>query len=125
MMDEAIIRGVEDLLGRTLNAGQKAQCFLRLAHGGLGLASAAETAAAAYLGSWTLTLRSVRVCLGETSWQRFRTRCPTVADAIGRAETKLRAQSGGTFDAVDWASCLDEPQTGKQGFWTVKKGPSG
>ena len=58
-LDGTFVQAVEDLLGDVLDENQRAQCFLRLTDGGLGLASAAQTAAAAYLGSWALTLRSV------------------------------------------------------------------
>ena len=108
---------MEDFLGDALDDDQRAQCFLRLTDGGLGLASAAQAAAAAYLGSWALTLHSVGACLDEPSWARFKERCPSVAEAIARAETRLQTQCGGSLEAIDWTGCMGEPLQGMQGKW--------
>ena len=53
-MDGAVVQAVEEFLGDVLDANQQAQYFFRLPDGGLGLASAAQTAAAAFLGSGAL-----------------------------------------------------------------------
>ena len=59
------MRALEAFLDDLFDDDQRAQVFLRLTDGCLGFASAAQTAAAAYLGSWALTLRSVGTCVGE------------------------------------------------------------
>ena len=96
-------------MGDAFNEDQRAQTFLRLADGGLGLASAEAVVATAFLGSWALTLKGVASCLGETSWEGFRARCQPVAEAIDRAEAKLAEQVGGAL-STDWVSFLAEPQ---------------
>ena len=66
---------MEGFLDDVLDDGQRAQNFLRLSNGGLGCASAAQTAAATYLGRWA---HSVGVCLDEPFRARFKDRCPSV-----------------------------------------------
>ena len=56
-------------------------------------------------------------CLDEPSWALFKERCPPVAEAIARAESRLRAQSGGSLEAIDWTGCMGEPLQGMQGKW--------
>ena len=101
-----------------LNPEQKAQCFLRLADGGLGFSSAENAVAAAFLGSWALTLKGVAGCLGEASWQGFQTRCQPVAQTIAQAEARLSLQGEGALSTVDWVGCLAEPKEKLQGAWT-------
>ena len=85
-----------------MDAPNSAQCFLRLARWGLGLASDGRSGLLTCEAACSpLTLKNVRSCLGEASWQRFKARCHMVADAIGRAEARLLAESGGTFDAME------------------------
>eukprot|EP00959_Pyramimonas_sp_CCMP1952_P262638 5491805-Pyramimonas_sp.AAC.1 len=87
-------------MGDALDDDLRAQCFLGLTDGGLGLASAAQAAAAAHLGSRALTLHSMGASLDEPSRAQFKGRCPSVAEAMARAETRrLQAQCGGSFQA--------------------------
>ena len=77
------------MVGEALGQDQREQCFLRLAGGGLGLASAERSAEAAYLGSWGLLLKDVCSILGVSSWEGFRSKCGPLADKLGEAEAKL------------------------------------
>ena len=80
---------LENLVEATLDDGQRAQCFLRLADGGLGFGSAELAKEAAYLGSWALTLKDVAASLGATTWKGFRARCGPLVTSLERAEAQL------------------------------------
>jgi hypothetical protein len=77
--DDALVSGLESLVGATLDEGRRAQCFLRLADGGLGFGSAELARESAYLGSWALTLKDVAASVGATSWEGFRAKCGSLA----------------------------------------------
>ena len=117
-LDQVFVEILQSLVDSAFNDEQKAQCFLRLADGGLGFSSAENAVAAAFLGSWALTLQGVARCLGVVSWQGFQARCQPVADSITRAETKLRQQGGESMPTVDWVGCLAEPRSKFQGACT-------
>ena len=113
--DGVILQGVESLVQASLDEGQQAQCFLKLAEGGLGLGSAEQVAEAAFLGSWALTLKSVASVVGVSSWSGFQSRCGPVASELARAERKLIEDSGGAVQPVDWVGLLSEPWGKLQG----------
>ena len=116
--DDVLVRGVEGLVGEALGQDQREQCFLRLAGGGLGLASAERSAEAAYLGSWGLLLKDVCSILGVNSWEGFRSKCGPLADKLAEAEAKLLQAAGESIRPVDWVSLLSEPKPKLQGFWS-------
>jgi hypothetical protein len=118
--DDVFVRGVESLTGKPLNEGQRAQCFLRLADGGLGFSSAQQSVEAAYLGSWALTLKEVAACVGASSWETFRNRCGPIAENLAKAEAKLLNDAGGSLQPVDWVGLLSEPRGKLQSFWFAK-----
>ena len=118
--DNALVEGVEGLLGEALDETRRAQVFMRLADGGLGFSSAEQTAVAAFLGSWALTLKSVVECLGVSSWAGFCGRCGPLARQLVEAEGKLIQDAGGALRPVDWVSLLDEPRGKLQSFWSAK-----
>lgn len=118
--DNALVEGLERLVGEPLSDCRRAQVFLRLADGGLGFSSAEHTAAAAFLGSWALTLKSVADCLGVSSWAGFGSRCGPLAQQLAEAEAKLLQDSGGTLQPVDWVGFLSEPRGKLQSFWSAK-----
>ena len=89
--DEALLRGLELLLGVSLSLDQRAQCFLRLSDGGLGFGSASQAAQAAFLGSWALALKEVADSLGVNSWEGFRSRCEPIAATIARTSNRGRS----------------------------------
>jgi hypothetical protein len=110
----------EQRLGDVLDEGQREQCFLRLADGGLGFNSALQAQEAAYLGSWALTLKDVASSSGVSSWQTFRARCAPLAASLDEAEAKMIEQSDGMLQAVDWVGLLSHPQGKLQSFWSAK-----
>ena len=118
--DGVVVGGVESLVQASLDEGQRAQCFLKLAEGGLGLGSAEQVAGAAFLGSWALTLKSVASVVGVSSWAGFQSQCGPVASELARAERKLIQDSGGAIQPVDWVGLLSEPRGKLQGFWSAK-----
>ena len=65
--DDALVVGLEQLTGQAFGESHRAQCFLRLSEGGLGLGSAEQAAAAAFLGSWGLVLKEVAGTLGAVT----------------------------------------------------------
>ena len=69
--DEALVDGIERLTGEVLRGDQRAQCFLRLSDGGLGLCSAEQMVETAFLGSWALALKEVTGLVGASSWGGF------------------------------------------------------
>jgi len=118
--DDALVQGLERLLGTGLGNSQRAQCFLRLSEGGLGFGSAEQVAETAFLGSWALTLKEVAGCVGATSWEGFRSRCGPLAASLARAEAKLLQDAGGSVQPVDWVGLLGEPKAKLQGYWSAK-----
>ena len=118
--DDTLVDGLEQLLGDVLDEGQREQCFLRLADGGLGFNSAQQAQEAAYLGSWALTLKDVASSLGVSSWQTFRARCAPLAASLDEAEAKMIEQSDGMLQPVDWVGLLSHPQGKLQSFWSAK-----
>ena len=119
--DDALVQGIESLVGQPLNASQRTQCFLRLAEGGLGFGSAEFAAAAAFLGSWGLALKQVAACVGADSWESFRSKCGGVAADLLRAEAKLLEDLGGSNEpGVDWIGLLCEPKAKLQSFWSAR-----
>ena len=118
--DDTLIRGMEGLTGVAFNEGQRGQCFLRLADGGLGLGSAELAVEAAFLGSWALCLKDVASCLGTASWEGFRLRCAPLAASLEQAEAKLLRDAGGSLQPVDWVGFLSEPRGKLQSFWSAK-----
>ena len=118
--DDALVSGLESLVGATLDEGRRAQCFLRLADGGLGFGSAELARESAYLGSWALTLKDVAASVGATTWEGFRARCGPLAASLERAEAKLLQDSGGSVQPVHWAGLVDEPRAKLQSFWYSK-----
>ena len=69
------------------------------------------------MGSWALVLKSVAGCLGVTSLEGLRARCPHTARALQLAEADLRALGGTDRTPFDWAACLAEPRAKLQGGW--------
>ena len=118
--DNALVEGLEQLLGASLNEAQQAQVFLRLADGGLGFSSAEQATEAAFLGSWALTLQEVAACLGISTWAGFCDRCGPLARQLEAAEAKLIQDSGGKLQPVDWVGFLSEPKGKLQSFWSAQ-----
>jgi len=118
--DETLVNGIERLTGETLRDDQRAQCFLRLSEGGLGICSAEQTAEAAFLGSWALVLKDVTGLLGASSWGGFTDQCPALATDIARAEAGLLRDAGGCLQPVDWVALLAEPRAKLQTFLSAK-----
>ena len=118
--DDALVEGVQAIVGSPLDASRRAQVFMRLADGGLGFSSAEQAATAAFLGSWALCLHGVAECLGVASWASFGSRCGPLAQKLAEAEAKLIHDSGGSVQPVDWVGLLDEPRGKLQSFWFAK-----
>jgi hypothetical protein len=75
-LDSVFFGSLEHLGSFTLDATQRLQATLRLKDGGCAFPAARATAARAYLGSWALVFRSVATCLGTSTVEGFRVRCP-------------------------------------------------
>ena len=118
--DDALVSGLEQLIGSTLDEAQRKQCFFRLADGGLGFSSAEQAKEAAYLGSWALTLKDVAAGLGTASWESFRLRCAPLAATLEEAEAKMLDQANGTLQPIDWVGLLSQPRGKLQSFWSAK-----
>jgi len=118
--DDTLVNGIERLTGERLRDDQRAQCFLRLSEGGLGLCSAEQTVEAAFLGSWALALKDVTGVVGASSWGGFTDRCPALGAELARAEAKLLGDSAGSLQPVDWVGLLAEPRAKLQTFWSTK-----
>ena len=90
--------------------------------GGLGLSSAEQAAAPAFLGSWALALKEVTTCVGTSSVSGFRSKCGPLAinNALAAAEAKLLQDGGGSVSSVDWIGLLCEPKAKLQSVWTAK-----
>jgi hypothetical protein len=119
---DAVLAGIVADLAKEeiLEDDQVFQTFLRLGDGGLGLGSAEAAVAAAYLGSWALTLHHITETMGVTSYEGFRTRCTLVTDSIDRAETRLREQGGGQVEPIDWLDYVRRSREKMQGAWSRK-----
>ena len=118
--DDVLVRGIESLVGSRLDAGQRTQCFMRLADGGLGLGSAQCAAEAAFLGSWALVLSEVASRLGAASWETFRVRCGALSARLTEAEARLLQEAQGSLQPVDWVGLLSEPKAKLQSFWSTR-----
>ena len=118
--DDVVVRGLESLIKGSLDEGRRTQAFLRLADGGLGLSSAEQSAEAAYLGSWALTLKDVAACVGAASWESFQAKCAPLARSLAEAEAKLLHDAGGAIQPVDWVGLFSEPRRKLQSFWFAK-----
>ena len=86
-----------------MDESRRAQCFLRLADGGLGFGSAELAREFAYLGSWALTLKDFAASVGAATWEGFRARCGPLPASLERAEAKLLQDSGSFVQPVHWA----------------------
>ena len=115
--DEVLFGAFEHFAGFALDDSQRAQATMRLRDGGCAFPSAEATAPRAYMGSWALVLQSVAACVGVTSLESFRARCPHTARTLSLAEGDLRAQGGMGPTPFDWAACLAEPRAKLQGGW--------
>jgi len=118
--DDALVAGLQQLTGNVLDETRRAQCFLRLSEGGLGLGSAEQAAAAAFLGSWALALKEVAGAVGASSWGGFCSRCGPLATSLAQAEAKLLEESAGSFPPVDWVGLLAEPKAKLQSLWSAR-----
>ena len=74
--DAAVIAFIEDLLGVSLESGQREQVWLSLKHGGLGLGSASMRRSAAYLASWDQCFGEVARSQGVASAQALLGQAP-------------------------------------------------
>eukprot|EP00969_Alexandrium_andersonii_P024721 1079627-Alexandrium_andersonii.AAC.1 len=117
-LDGLLLAAYSELTGPLTDA-QKEQLSLRFSDGGNAFPSAKEAAARAYLGSWALCFRGAAVCLGATSAESFRSRCPRTAQAQQRAEADLDSQ-GAKCEPLDWAAFLAEPRGKLQGYWAER-----
>jgi hypothetical protein len=118
--DDVLVGALGQVAGTHLDTSQRAQAFLRLADGGLGLGSAELTAESAYLGSWALVLKEVATKVGASSWADFQTRCALPTEAMVEAEAKMVADAGGSLQPVYWVGLLQEPQGKMQSVWSAK-----
>ena len=115
-LDDLLWGAYEEFAGFAFDASQREQAKLGLSDGGCAFPSARDAAARAYLGSWALVLPSVASCLGVTSLEGFRSRCPRIAQDMRSAEVELDAQ-GAKEGPIEWGSYLAEPRAKLQGYW--------
>jgi len=118
--DDILLESLAQVTGNQLDDSQRQQAFTRLADGGLGLGSAELAAESAYLGSWALVLKEAAAKVGVSSWADFQTRCPTLADTMALAETKMLADAAGSLQPIYWVGLLQEPRGKMQSFWFHK-----
>ena len=116
-LDDCLFGALGELLGSPLDASQRTQATLRLRDGGCAFPSARARAAAAFAGSWGLVLHDVALCLGVSSLEEFRARCPLVSGALAAAEADVRSR-GGQRPPVDWGAVFARPCPKLQGAWS-------
>ena len=106
-----------ELVGAELGATQRAVASLRLKEGGLAFGGLGGRSAPAFLASWAACLEHVASQLGASSWEGFRSRCPTLSSDLDRAERDLRLAGGNGSRPLDWTGWFGEADSGLQGVW--------
>ena len=103
-MDDQIISTLEKLLEVDLDAGQRAQVFLNIKDGGLGMGSAQMRREAAYLGAWEGGMKPLLEKLAHASAemgsptstvQALRRLWPQWGQRMDTLEAKLKSKNGG------------------------------
>ena len=101
-----MVEFIEGLFEVSLDDSQRAQLWLSLKHGGMGLGSACLRRSAAYLASWEQCFGEVARSQGVASAQALLGQAPQVAAAMGAAGADLRGLGVGRYHA-NWAGCFD------------------
>ena len=111
--DAAVVSFVERLVEAPLDGTQRAQLWLPLKYGGLGLGSACLRRSAAYLASWEQCFGEVAQARGAASAQALLAEIPKAAAAMEAAGADLRGLGVWRYHA-DWAGCLDSGKPRRQ-----------
>jgi hypothetical protein len=111
--DAAVVSFVERLVEAPLDGTQRAQLWLPLKHGGLGLGSACLRRSAAYLASWEQCFGEVAQARGAASAQALLAEVPKAAAAMEAAGADLRGLGVWRYHA-DWAGCLESGKPRRQ-----------
>ena len=99
MFDGMLRRSFGDFTGLHLTAAQWQQASLGLAHGGLGLRSTSQHAAAAFLASWASTLTSAAELDATFSLDEAKA-CPDVLAALAAFNAQLPASQAISLDTA-------------------------
>ena len=99
MFDGMLRRSFGDFTGLHLTAAQWQQASLGLAHGGLGLRSTSQHAAAAFLASWASTLTSAAELDATFSLDEAKA-CPDVLAALAAFNAQLPACQAISLDTA-------------------------
>jgi hypothetical protein len=116
-LDQELHRGLEALVGGDTTDTQRSLASVSTKHGGLAFGGLSSRSSTAYLGSWALCLQPVAASLGVATVEGFRTKCPSIAASMDRAEAALLAAGGNGGRAVNWLRFLQEATPKRQGPW--------
>ena len=116
-LDNVLFAALEHLLDDPLDDVRRLRATLRLSDGGCAFPSAAQTAPAAYAASWALCLHDVAACLGVSTLEELRARCPRTLQAFAQAEQALRAAGSLGGETLNLLEYMREPQHKRQGHW--------
>ena len=89
VFDDEVVRVVSEILGSPLSIASRTVAFLPAKFGGLGLASAAMRADAAWLASWEATRPLVRSDQGHGTEVQAETATPLLSRAVLEAQRRL------------------------------------
>jgi len=111
---EDLDKGLADflckVLGATLDDSQKAQLFLKVADGGLGMGSAVRRAVPAWTAAWEGGLHDLSRALGVESWTEFALLCPQWRQAAAQQDLKLAELTGKPLSPTRWEDAFERPQ---------------
>jgi len=116
-LDQELHRGLETLLEADTTDTQRLLAALNTKHGGLAFGGLSQRSAPAYLGSWALCLKPVAALVGVATVAGFRSKCPSIAASLDRAEASLLAAGGNGGRPLPWLRYLQDAAPKQQGLW--------